>query len=824
MEPDAATDQDAEESGSRGPGCRFVSVAVPIPNLGALTYSVPEELKTSPEPGMRCRVPVGKRTLEGIVLECLDQPPDGIRARPVDEIIDRRPVLSQELLDLGRFIADYYLAPIGETLKSMLPSGVGAWGRERLRITNAGALATPDDPLEQAVLDRLRDGAVITVSTLTAVAPLERLWPVVNELQQRGWIRYQGRSRDRGQRFTRAYELAPGEPQDLLERCGRSQPGRRIVETLLDLERAAGKQELLSAADCGPGVLRRLVSLGVLREFVEVRDLELDRHRLSRTDAAHEWTLTGEQQRAVDAVIDDLEARAAGRFLLHGVTGGGKTEVYLRAAERALQLDRTALILVPEIALVPALARHVRERFGHAHAILHSGLSQQERAQEWRRIRSGEARVVVGPRSAVFAPLADLGLIVVDEEHDTSYKQETNPRYHGRDTAYVRATNAGATLLLGSATPSLESRYNVSRERLRLLTIEQRVGEAELPEGIVVDLRREERPRRPGEIVFSRTLIAELQACLDQGRQVILLRNRRGYAPVLLCAECGHDHPCPECGLAQTVHRKSDRLQCHYCGSKRSIPARCADCDSPELDAVGAGTERVEEQVRELFPQARVEVLDRDSARGGGLREILDRFASGDRDILVGTQMVAKGHHFPNVALAAVLNADTYLSFPDFRGVERAYSLLAQLAGRSGRGEVPGKVVIQTRQPDHYAVRAALDGDDALFARREMEFRRQYGYPPFSRLVEVLTEDRNRGRAHETAAAIAARIRSHLADAPIRVSGPQSPPLERLAGRWRFQVLLTGTDPARMRELVAEALPASTATRIAVDVDPYQLF
>lgn len=815
-------DGDAGVAGTSASG--FVAVAVPVPGLEPLAYALPARLRATPSPGMRCRVPLGKRTVEGVIVECLDRAPDGVRVRQVEEIVDRRPVLSKELLDLGRFIADYYLAPIGEVLKSMIPSGVDAWGRERLRITNAGALAMAGEQLQAAVLERLRDGAVATVATLSDLAPFEELWPVVNDLQQRGWVRYQGRARDRGRRFERAYELAAGDRDELLERCGRSKPGRKIVEILFDLERAAGKQELLTAADCGAGVLRRLVNLEVLREFVEVRSLELGRHRLSATDDATEWTLTDEQQVALNAVIADLEGATASRFLLHGVTGAGKTEVYLRAAQRALDLDRTTLILVPEIALVPALSRQVRDRFGSAHAILHSGLSQQERAQEWRRIRSGEARVVVGPRSAVFAPLADLGLVVVDEEHDSSYKQESTPRYHGRDVAYVRAQDAGATLILGSATPSMESRHNVSRERLTLLSIRSRVGEARLPEGVVVDLRREGRPRRPGEIVFSRSLIAELQGCLDRRQQAILLRNRRGYAPMLLCAECGHDHPCSECGLAQTIHRKTRQLHCHYCGARRPIPHVCADCGSPELDAVGAGTERVEEQVRELFPQARIDVLDRDSAAGGGLRAILERFASGDRDILIGTQMVAKGHHFPNVSLAAVLNADTYLSFPDFRGVERAYSLLAQLAGRSGRGAIPGKVIIQTRQPDHYAVRAALDGDDARFAERETEFRRQYGYPPFSRLIEILVEDRNRGRAHETALAIAKRLRAGVDDAPIRISGPQPPPLERLAGRWRFQVLVTGTDPARMRPLVAGALPTSSSARIAVDVDPYQLF
>lgn len=815
-----ANGRDAEAD-SRG----FAAVAVPVPNLAPLTYELPTQPQVTPEPGMRCRVPLGKRVVEGVIVELLERAPDGVAVRSVTEIVDREPVFSAEILELGQFIAEYYLAPIGEVLRSMLPAGVSAWGRERIRITNAGALAPASQELTQRVLDLLRDGAARPVSALTEIADLDRLWPIVNDLRERGWIRAEGRSRSRGQRYGRAYELVSGvEREELLERCGRSKPGKLVVETLLELDRSATQEELLQAAECGVGVLRRLVKLDVLREFVEVRALDLDRHRLASAGPANDWVLTDEQQAAVDAIQRSLRADTPGRFLLHGVTGSGKTEVYLRAAETALEGGRTALILVPEIGLVPALARQVRERFGECHAILHSGLSKQERVQEWQRIRSGAGKVVVGPRSALFAPLDALGLLVVDEEHDASYKQENTPRYHGRDMAYVRARNAGATLVLGSATPSLESRYNVERGRLELLAIRERVGEARLPEGVVVDLRREARPRRPGEIVFSRTLIRELENCLDNRRQAILLRNRRGYAPVLLCSQCGHDHACEDCGLAQTVHRKTESLRCHYCGASRPIPDRCAECGSPELDAVGAGTERVEEQVRELFPRARVEVLDRDTARGVGLREILQRFGSGERDILVGTQMVAKGHHFPNVALAAVLNADTYLSFPDFRGVERAYALLAQLSGRAGRGEIPGKVVIQTRQPDHYAVRAALESHDAHFAERELEFRRGAGYPPFARLIEIVTEDRNRGRALDTIQGIAGRLRNHPASQHLRLMGPKPPPLERLAGRWRFQVLIASPNAALMREVVAAALPRSSATRVLVDVDPCQLF
>ncbi len=844
-----------------------VEVAVPVPNLGPLTYLLPETVAATPRPGMRCVAPLGRRQVEGVIVAVLTEVPNTPhKLRPIVDITDREPVLSSELLGLGRFISDYYLAPLGEVLKSMIPSGLTPWGRERVRITDAGAFAIAEERLAQLVLDHLRDGAARAVSELGELADLKTLWPVLSDLGRRGWIRYEGRRTDRGARFGRAFELA-GEStsangEAIRAKVGRSKPGREVVDYLDQLGRPASKEEILTEIGCGEGVLRRLVKLDVLREFVEVRSLELANHRLGNRQPgeaeAPRWTLTDEQQVAVDAICGATDV-GGGAFLLHGITGSGKTEVYLRAAEHVLEQGRTTLILVPEIALVPGLARQVGARFGDRHAILHSGLSKQERAQEWERIRSGKAQVVLGPRSALFAPLANLGLLVVDEEHDTSYKQENSPRYHGRDMAYIRARGTGATaagatpvgatpagatpveatpveaapveatpveatLVLGTATPSLESRHNVERQRLQPLAIRNRVADAQPPEGEVVDLRLEPPPRRPGEIVFSRRLLAELQTCLDEGRQAILLRNRRGYAPVLLCAACGHDHACTECGLAQTVHRKRQSLKCHFCGASRPIPNTCAECGREELDAVGAGTERVEEQVRELFPAARVDILDRDTARGSGLRNILERFGSGESDILVGTQMVAKGHHFPNVALAAVLNADTYLSFPDFRGVERTYALLAQLAGRAGRGEVPGKVLIQTRQPDHYAIQAALRGDDKLFAQREMEFRRHYHYPPFSRLIEVVVEDRNRKRAHACLRDIAHSIRSDPKARGLRLRGPQAAPYERLAGRWRYQALILGDNSRQLRDSVARALPQRASSRILVDVDPYQLF
>ncbi|MCB1037270.1 MAG: primosomal protein N', partial [Acidobacteria bacterium] len=388
--------------------------------------------------------------------------------------------------------------------------------------------------------------------------------------------------------------------------------------------------------------------------------------------------------------------------------------------------------------------------FGDRLALLHSNLTPGERRQEWLRIESGGASVVLGPRSAVFAPVRDLGLVVVDEEQDSAYKQEITPRYHGRDLALVRARTAGAVALLVSATPSMESRHNAQQGRYGSLTLTERVGQGSLPEGVLVDLKEEQGPRRPGEVRFSARLRQEIEEALADGSQVILLRNRRGYSPRLLCRACGEDLRCEDCGLPRTYHRRESKVICHYCGSAQPEPSRCPACQEEALEPIGAGTERLEEQFQEIFPFATVDVLDRDATRRpGGAAAVLERFGQGKTQVLIGTQMVSKGHHFPRVALTAVMSADTYLSFPDFRAVERTYNLLVQLAGRAGRGERPGKVVIQTYHPDHYAIRAALRHDDEAFAAEEMRFRRTFHYPPFTRLVQVLLRDTNRHRGAE---------------------------------------------------------------------------
>ncbi|MEZ5331293.1 MAG: primosomal protein N' [Thermoanaerobaculia bacterium] len=678
-----------------------------------MTYEVPEVFAGQAVPGARVRVPVGRRKVTGFIVGVREEAPEGVQVRPLEAVVDPWPVVPEELLELARFIADYYVAPPGEVLRAMIPSGVAPWGERRVWLTDGGALALPGSREEQRIVEALRAGGTMKLSELQAATGLTDLPARVERMRTQGRLAI-AETRTRGTRYVQAVELAGGALADLLEACGRSVKGREVVEYLAAAGRPATVAEVTREVECGGGVVRRLVGLDVLRSFTQAERLDLAGQWMTRRDE-EPFRLKEDQRAALAALESGLEDGCYRPFLLAGATGTGKTEVYLRAADLALRQGRGVLLLVPEIALVPALAGEARRRFGRRLAILHSALGASERQQEWERIRGGEARVVLGPRSALFAPVADLGLLVVDEEHDTSYKQETTPRYNARDLALVRAHREGAVAVLVSATPSLETRRNVEIGKLARVDLVDRLGQGAMPEGILVDLKQEKLSRRPGEVHFSPRLKEEIENALAGDEQIILLRNRRGYAPMLLCRACGEDMRCEDCGLPRTLHRRESMLRCHYCGSSLPAPARCPECDEEALEPIGAGTERVEEDFAALFPGVPVGVLDRDvSRRRGGAAAALEAFGRGDTRVLVGTQMVAKGHHFPNVALAAVLLADTYLGFPDFRAVERTYSLLTQLAA-SGAG---GPRRHPDLPPDHYAIQAALRHDDDAFGTR----------------------------------------------------------------------------------------------------------
>jgi primosomal protein N' (replication factor Y) len=593
------------------------------------------------------------------------------------------------------------------------------------------------------------------------------------------------------------------------------------LDFLSGVGRSATGKEIAAHTGAGSSVLKDLVSRSLVLLSEQPRRSESDFPHSTR---ASNFKLTDEQGTALEAVRDAIRDHRYLPALLQGITGSGKTEVYLRAIATVLEAGRAAIWLVPEIALTPIFARELGRQFGDRAAVLHSALPERERNEAWDRVRAGRVRVVIGPRSAAFAPIVDPGLFLVDEEHDSSYKQRESPRYDAREVAAIRARAANAVLLFGSATPSMEA-YQAARDgRVKLLRLTARIDDRPLPRVDVVDLRRQPaRPEEKGVPLFSRPLVERLREVFGRGEQAILLQPRRGYAPVLLCRDCGFDFRCDRCSVSRTVHARGRTLVCHYCGDRTATPSRCLDCEGALLEAVGAGTERVADRFAEMFPGIPFAVLDRDTARRRGAARVLEDMLSGRIACLIGTQMVAKSHDFARVTAVGVLSADTILNFPDFRAAERTFQLVAQVAGRAGRGQQPGTVHVQTFHPQHPAIRRAASHDVDGFAAEELAFRQAFFYPPFAELAEILTTSTDRARAEQAAAGIGKALRREASE--LRISGPAPAPLERLKGRWRYQILLRAANRAAILEALEACVPerAPGGVQITADVDPQDL-
>ncbi len=717
----------------------FVRVAIPRGAPEALTYRVPEMFEPLVRVGARVRVTLRGREVTGVVT-ALDESSnlDPKVIRDVAEVLDHEPLLPVHLLDLAQFIAGYYRCPIGDTLGAMLPAGLLRSDAEEAELTPSGAATDPDalPALQRAIVQRLREAGRARTTRLLAQAGAASRVPL-ETLEAAGLIRLRRRRRDRPPRVeVKAVRLAERPLDELLAECARAPRQRRVLELLDARGGLAVQRELAAEAGCTTAVITAMVRKGLVSQFTQ---LPQERPRWALRPENGRLTLTGEQEQAVAEVTAAVTEGGYTAFLLDGVTGSGKTEVYIRCLEAAVAAGKAGLVLVPEIGLTPAAVGAVERRFGDRVAVLHSAQSEGERWRQWRMVREGRADVVVGPRSALFAPLDRLGLIVVDEEHDAAYKQGESPRYQARDVALVLGHDLGIPVLLCSATPSVEAAALVERGMARRLVLSRRVAGGSLPSVKLVDLRGE--PPEPGEqgrTLFSRPLRQAMEETLAAGEQVILLINRRGWAPVLLCRDCGHKLACPECSVPLVLHRRSRGLRCHYCGHHRPAPEVCPACGGALLDAVGAGTEKVAHHLARHFPETTAAILDRDTVRRrNGLEETLGAFAAGRVQVLVGTQMVAKGHHFPNVTLTGVISADALLGLPDFRAGERTFQLLTQVAGRAGRGDRPGRVIVQTYHTDHPAVRHACDHDVAAFNREELLFRTAFHYPPSVRMALV---------------------------------------------------------------------------------------
>jgi len=739
----------------------YAEVAVPLHVFQTFTYRLSPEQSVQAEVGSRLVVPLGRNLVTAYIVSLLQELPENLNdvgIKDAQNLVDTAPVCNAEILQLARWVSDYYGCPLGEVIKAALPPGM-----------------TP----------KSRSGSKFVKPKL------------------RRFVRL----------LTNSAEHKLTEAQ------------QRVLSTLGD-SGPTSLQSLLKTADVSASTITSLEK----KALVEVYDDAIRRDPLAETfgvtDAEH--TLTAAQSSVLTQIEQQMNSGAYSAFLLHGVTGSGKTEIYMRAMNNALSLGRSAMMLVPEIALTPVFSRRLRARFGDQVAIFHSSLQKGERFDEWTRVRNGEARVVIGTRSAVFAPVKNLGLIVVDEEHESSYRQQESPYYNARDVAIVRAQKESATVVLGSATPSLESFHNARKGKYHFVTLPERIGARPMAEAKIIDMRTvfalHGKPR-----VFSDELLEGIRETRERGEQSIILLNRRGYSSFILCRSCGESIQCPNCDVTLTYHRSERVIVCHYCNHREPVPGVCPSCAKKYIYYVGEGTEQLEEMLRLLFPALRVARIDRDTtARRKVFEQSLADFSAGRLDTLVGTQMLAKGHDFPNVTLVGVVSVDAGLALPDFRSAERTFQLITQVAGRAGRGDRPGRVLIQTYHPYHYALRHACAQDYEGFYDEELRYRQNHSYPPFVALATLLVHGPDLGKVRNDSLELRKQLDLVNQERKCRVLGPAPAPLSRLKGEHRFQLLIKSRSRKDLREIADAALRAVAESgvnlrSINLEIDPVSI-
>ncbi|MFY0544473.1 primosomal protein N' [Brevibacillus sp. H7] len=789
-------------------------------------YLVPEWLKPLLTVGSRVVVPFGPRKLQGYVVEVTEEPSETTaRLKEIERVLDDSPPLTPELLRLAEWMSRQYLCPWVMAIQAMIPAVLKGksekWltATELLDETSAGR-----SPLLWEVLRRRH----------IPLSEAEKRFPE-EQLLVPGWIHsgllateYQvtDRTTRKQQTFVKLL-LEPEELEDAIRSLpARAEQMRRVLQLL-----AEHRGQLLSAATVQEelGITRSPLKSLEQRGWIALEQQEVfrDPYAHKRFAQSEKPVFTPQQQAVLSPVSDAIQSGTYASFLLHGVTGSGKTEVYMEAIEQTLAMGKEAIFLVPEISLTPQMVERFKARFGSSVAVLHSALSQGERYDEWRKIIRRQVRVVVGARSAVFAPFPNLGLIVIDEEHETSYKQEETPRYHAREVALWRARENGAVLMLGSATPALETYALAARGRYQLLEMKERVGNRPLPQVHVVDMRDE--LRAENRSMFSRLLYEKIEDRLAKREQMVLFLNRRGFSTFVMCRSCGYTLRCLHCDISLTYHRTNHTARCHYCGYTLSQPSRCPECQSEHIRFFGTGTQKVEAELARLFPGIRVIRMDVDTtSRKGAHEELLHQFRTGQGDVLLGTQMIAKGLDFPRVTLVGVIAADTSLHLPDFRAAEKTFQLLTQVGGRAGRHELEGDVIVQTYTPEHYSIVHATGHDYAAFYREEMEQRRRAGYPPYYRLVLITFSHEDVPVVIRAAGVMAEYLRPRLA-ATTRLLGPVASPIARVKDRFRFQIMLKYRDEPQLAELLAEAAAhfeewnKQHKTLMTIDVDPQML-
>ncbi len=819
---------------------KFAELALPLPMRQTFTYRLTPNLQENVKMGARLLVPFGKRNLTGYVVELhqtLDEALEIEESQIKDalELLDEDPLLTEEILRLTNWAADYYASSWGEVLKASLPAGMNVETEQIVRITSNGRdellkVSTAKTAKVQ-LLKYLAEHEEVSMRELGKEFGASTAQRIIRDLAKQHWVttflrNLASKTKPKRRKAVRLLNQESRVVSQELKPLILNQKQEAIIQILIENEGEIGFAELLEQADVSASVLQTLEKRGVVQTFV--REVFRDPLQDAKLPKLNDFELTDGQAEAFESIKTALDSSIYQAFLLFGITGSGKTEIYIRAMKTALDNGKSSLMLVPEISLTPVFSRRLRAVFGDEVAILHSSLSAGERFDEWRRIRKGSARVVIGTRSAIFAPLVNAGLIIVDEEHDGSYRQQESPFYNARDLAVVRANFAKAVVVLGSATPSLETFYNSEQGKYTLLTLPNRIANRPLAKAELVDMRTVFREHGKDE-VFAPELLSAIEEAHAKGEQSIILLNRRGFSQFVLCRGCGESIKCRNCDITLTFHRRDNVLMCHYCGFRAKVPQKCPLCDSKFIYFIGEGTEQLEDILRRKFSGLRIERIDRDSmSRRGKLEGILQDFSEHKIDMLVGTQMLAKGHDFPKVTLVGVVSVDAGLALPDFRSAERTFQLLTQVAGRAGRGDLPGRVLIQTFYPEHYALQHACTQSYENFYREEVRFRQKLSYPPFVALASILVHHTNYNYAFDNAAILKECLQNANSQRQARILGPAPAPLARLKGEHRLQILIKAANRKKLRELLDFALHEAQEKfcdlkTVNVEIDPINL-
>ncbi|MFC1508372.1 primosomal protein N' [Candidatus Omnitrophota bacterium] len=801
----------------------YASIALPIPVNTLFTYKVPSDMAQAAEIGMRVVVPFGRRLLTGFIIQ-LSTDSGGItlsKIKPLQNIVDAEPVFSMKMIELAQWIADYYIATLGEVLKTAMPYSTSIQSQLRVHRTNQNE--TTSNTLsgrQKTVFESIDEQKTVSVKRLEQQLKF-KVSGILRSLEKKGLVHleYEIKKQQVGiktERFVKPVHDAACAPPS------RARKQAQCLEALRDNPDGVPLPELLERLSVSRGVVNALVDAGL----AVYEDVEITRRTaiLDQESIVADHPLTPMQQESFTAIIREAAGEKPRPILLKGVTGSGKTRVYIELVKEMIARGKGTLILVPEISLTPQTTRFFSSVFPDRVAVLHSAMSPGERYDAWRTIHDGGCDVVIGPRSAVFAPLPEPGIIIVDEEHDTSYKQtELAPLYHARDVAVVRANKLGIPVVLGSATPSLESWHNVSAGKYVLSVLSERIDSRPLPEVITVDMNAEWEAGNKSSL--SRRLRDELESRIERGEKSIILINRRGFSSVIRCKSCGHVLTCPDCSAGLTYHSSKELAICHLCGHRQLVLEHCPDCGSTELRYRGTGTQRIEREIATLAGRDAVVRMDSDTTRAHDAHfRLLEEFREGPSPILLGTQMVAKGLDIPEVTLVGVVSADLSLFLPDFRAGERTFQLVTQVAGRAGRGDVPGKVIVQTANPSNYAIAAASKHDYETFAGAELAQRQEFGYPPFSRLILIEISSGDKHSLEKLSEDIAGYLTGQVSEGTI-VMGPVEAPIARIRGKYRMHILIKSAEVYRLRVIIRDVLARFQRGRekIVVDVDPVDI-